>query len=269
MQASPEVLREVARQGILWDLSPFFAYLERLGPSALALAGELYESFGEPSFRTEAEAFFARIGRRDPACLAGLADAKKPELARTIISVLAGQSDRRVLPHLIVFSTHPSSSVRRAVVQAVRAFPGREAGRALAGFLDDPDGTLRIEAAIALRVGADPDSAPALLRIAGSSEFRDRGPEEIAAFLEALGATKTREALVFLSRPIAKRRWRTGEKDFILALAAVRGLERMGTPAAKTALEAGARRRHRRLRAACRAALARLSGEPGPGRGSA
>jgi hypothetical protein len=268
-QASPAAIRAAVGQGNIWDLPPFFAFLERIGPSVLTLVGELYESSWEDPFRAQAEAFFTRMGRHDPAALARLADPEKPALARAIIAALAGQSDRRVLPHLIVFSTHPDASVRRAVAQAVRAFPGREARRALAGFLDDPDETLRIEAALALRSDADPDSAPALLRIAGSSDFRNRDPEEITAFLDALGATKTREALDLLSGWVAKRRWRMGEKTLALALAAVRGLERMGTPSAEAVLGAGARRRNRRLREACRAARARLSGRFGPARGAA
>jgi HEAT repeat protein len=110
--------------------------------------------------------------------------------------------------------------------------------------------------------------APALLRLAESSEFRDREAEEIAAVFDALGATKTREGLNFLSERVAKRRWRMSEKTLVLALAAVRGLEWMGTPEAEAVLAAGARRRNRRLRAACRTALARLSGGTDPGRGA-
>ncbi len=268
-QASPEALRAVAQQGILWDFPPFFAFLDRIGPSTLAFVGDLYESSEDRAFRSQAEAFFARLGRSDPACLAGLADPGKPALARAILSALAAQSDRRVLPHLAAFSAHPDASIRRAVVQTVRAFPGREARRILAGFLDDPDGKLRLEAALALRTDAGPDAAPALLRLAESSEFRNRDAEEIAAFLDALGATKTPEALAFLGGCISKRRWRMNEKTLVMALAAVRGLERMGTPEAESVLGAGARRRQRRLRAACRTALARLSGGPDSRKGAA
>ncbi|MGD0781451.1 MAG: HEAT repeat domain-containing protein [Candidatus Aminicenantales bacterium] len=267
-QASPEALRAVARQGLLWDYPPFFAFLERVGPATLALAGDLYESSEDHSFRAPAEAFFARMGRIDPALLAALADPGKPALARAILAALAGQSDRRVLPHLAAFSSHPDVSVRRAVVQTARAFPGREARRILVGFLEDPDRSLRLEAVLALRRDAGPETAPAFLRLAESPEFRDRDPEEIAAVLDALGATKTGEALVFLGGWIAKRRWRMSEKTLVLALAAVRGLERMGTPEAEAVLGAGARRRNRRLRAACRAARARLTGGTDPGRGA-
>ena len=267
-QASPEALRAVVRQGVLWDFPPFFKFLDRIGPATLALVGDLYESSEDRSFRAQAEAFFARTGRNDPALLAALADPDKPVLARAVLSALASQKDRRVLPYLTAFSGHPDASVRHAAAQIARAFPGREARQILAGFLEDRDGTLRLQAALALRTDAASDAAPALLRLVDSPEFRDRDAEEITAVLEALGATRTPEALAFLGGWVAKRRWRLNEKTLVLALASVRGLERMGTPEAKAELGAGARRRNRRLRAACRAALARWAAGAEPGRGA-
>ena len=266
-QASPEALRAMVQQGVLWDFSLFFKFLDRIGPSTMALVGDLYESSGDRSFRDQADAFFARMGRNDPALLAALADPGKPVLAQAVLSALASQEDRRVLPHLTAFSRHPDASIRIAAAQIASAFPGREARQFLSGFLDDPDGTLRLQAAVALRTDAASDTAPALLRLVDSPEFRDRDAEEITAVLEALGATRTPEALAFLGGLVAKRRWRLSERTLVLALAAVRGLERMGTAEAKAELGAGVRRRNRRLRSACRAALARWAADAGPGRG--
>jgi hypothetical protein len=267
-QASPEALRAVVRQGVLWDFPPFFKFLDRIGPATLPIVGDLYESSEDRSFRAQADAFFAGMGRKDPALLAALADPEKPILARAVLSALASQEDRRVLPHLTAFSGHPDASVRRGVAQIARAFPGREARQVLAGFLDDPDGTLRLQAALALKADAGSDTAPALLRLADTPAFRDRDAEEVNAVFEALGATRTPEALAFLGGWVAKRRWRLSEKILIQALAAVRGLERMGTPEAKDELGAGARRRNRRLRAACRTALARWTAGANLGRGA-
>ncbi len=119
-QASPEALRAVARPGDPLGFSPVLRLcFDRIGPSTLAFVGDLYESSEDRAFRSQAEAFFARLGRSDPACLAGLADPGKPALARAILSALAGQSDRRVLPHLAAFS-RPSGCVHP---------PGGGAGR--------------------------------------------------------------------------------------------------------------------------------------------
>jgi HEAT repeat protein len=268
-QSTPEVLRAVALQGIIWDFSALFAFLERIGPSALPFAGDLYETSVDPDLRARAEAFFARMGRRDPARLAALANPRRPALARAVISALAGQEDRRVLPFLTAIAGHPDASVRRAVLQFARSFPGPEARRTLAAFLGDPDRALCLQAVLALQADADPDAVPALLRIASPTSFRDRDAQEIAAILAALGATKAPEAFDFLQELVARKRLRLAGKNLGLVQAAVHGLEQMGTPAAWAALEACSRRRGRRLRAACRAALARRAGGADVGKGAA
>jgi HEAT repeat protein len=268
-QSSPEVLRAVAQQGIIWDFPALFSFLDRIGPASLPFAGELYENTFDLALRAQAEVFFARMGRRDPARLAALANARNPTLARAVISALASQGDRSILPFLTAFAGHPDASVRRDVLQFARSFPGPEARRTLAAFLDDSDRTLCLQAVLALQTDADPDAAPALMRMASSASFGDRDPEEITAILIALGATKAPEASGFLQELIARKRWRVAGKSLVLVQAAVRGLERMGTPAAWAALEAGCRQRGRRLRAACRAALARRAGGTDAGKGAA
>lgn len=265
-QLSFDLLREVAKQGLIWDAEPFFAYLKLAGPSSLPLAGELVEVLDDRDFRAAALSFFVRMGRPDPGLLIALADDKKPNLTLLLISALAKIGDPRVLPLLLKLRFYSRQVIQIAAIRALQAFPGEEVRTALLEFLEHSDESIRMEAAHSLQTVCDPSLLQPLIRLVSGNTFRTRSRAEKNEVLAVLGGIRNWNACDFLARLMRKRSlWRrAGNTE--TQLAAVQALETMGTPPAREALESGLHRRNAALVDACRESLRRGAVHPARGK---
>jgi HEAT repeat protein len=96
-----------------------------------------------------------------------------------------------------------------------------------------------------------------LIHEASDPGFRKKSLKEKQAILSFLGRTRSAEALAFLVEVLGRTTLWPSAKNTEMRLAAVAGLESMGTAEAGAALEAGAQGRGRKVREACALALAR------------
>jgi hypothetical protein len=125
------------------------------------------------------------------------------------------------------------------------------------GFMNDPDEELRIQAAMKLNPTEEKSRIVHVIREASDPGFRKKSLKEKQAILSFLGRTRSAEALAFLVEALDRRTLWPSSKNTEMRLAAVAGLESMGTPEAVAALEECGRRRGRKVREACAEALAR------------
>jgi len=132
------------------------------------------------------------------------------------------------------------------------------ANRILAGFLNDPDEEIRIQAAMALDPAQGGARVQQILREATGRGFLAKSLQEKEALLAFLGRTRSPEALDFLRLTILRSSLFASKKALEMRLAAVAGLEGMGTEEALQALQKGALGRTKKVREACSAALLRL-----------
>jgi hypothetical protein len=267
---SPETVESVKslfdkRKTVDWTgLVDFFTLL---GGPALPLAAELYESVPEPEIREKILGFIKTVNFQDLGALASLAGDERPLLSMAVIRLLSRDFGKRGLPHFSAFLGLRNKAVKLEAVNALGDVKDEMANRILMGFLNDGDEDVRIQAAMKLNPVEEASRIRHLIAESASKAFREKRLKEKQAILSFLGRTRREEALAFLRRILEKRSLWLGAKEKEMKLAAVSGLESMGTDEAAAVLERGARSRNREIREACSQALARRARERvGPAR---
>lgn len=229
-----------------------------LGPSALGLAADLFDIAPGGEARHRILGFIAAAGSSNPGVLASLADSARPELAREIIGILAGIPENRGIPHLSAFLNFQNKEVKLEAIHALGRTRDEMANRILLGFLKDPDEEVRIQAAMKLDPNEAGSRVQQIVREASTREFQPKSLKEKSAILSFLGRTRTPEALEFLRRTLERAPFLGSKRVLEMRLAAVAGLESMGTEEALAVLQKGAIGRTKKVREACTAALVRL-----------
>jgi hypothetical protein len=258
-----ETLKNVALEGRVGNFKSFFAYLQFLGPIVIPLGAELYERVRLGQFQAEAGAFLEDMADRDFAGLISQGREDRPGFNRFAVELCGRKLDPAGVPFLVDVAGWKDTEGKLTAIRVLGQFPDRRARSRLMDFLEDPDESLRLAALKAVRVGDDPEIARRLGAIAGAKGFRAKSKEERAAVLNALAKTRGDEACAVLRRLLRRRGLFGRSKTLELRLAAVQALERMATLSAVEALRGGRRLRPRRLRVEIRAALSRLSPDPG------
>jgi len=251
------------KQAMDWEsLLGFFGLL---GTPALGLAADLFDIAPDGEARHKIAGFIEGTGARDPGLLAGLADNARPELAREIIGILSRIPDGRGIPHLSAFVSFQNRDIKFEVIHILSGARDEMANRILAGFLNDPDEEIRIQAAMALDPAQGGARVQQILREATGRGFLAKSLKEKEALLAFLGRTRSAEALDFLRKTLLRSSLFASKKALEMRLAAVAGLEGMGTDQALQALQKGALGRTKKVREACSAALLRLPPAGAPG----
>jgi HEAT repeat protein len=240
------------------DWEALLDFFRLLGPQTLSTAAGLFESRSDPDVRARFRAFIEEAGAQDPGLLAGLANDARPALSLEIIGMLSKIAGQKGIPHLSAFLMFKDRALKLEVIHVLGQSPGESANRILMGFLNDAAEDLRIQAAMKLNPSEERSRLVHLIQEASLPPFRKKSLKEKRAILSFLGRTRSEEALEFLAATLRKTRILPSARRLEMRLAAVTGLESMGTPEAAEALEAATRARGRKLREASSEALARL-----------
>jgi HEAT repeat protein len=240
------------------DPSAFFAYLDQVGPDALSLGAELVGHGPNEDIRSLALRFLEGIGRKNPPALAALAHDDKPDFTRIVVAVFGKIRDPETIPFLADVLSFRNKASRLRAILALGQFPEEAASKILTALLRDPDEDIRTQAAEVVRLAGDAPAIADLMEIVARKKFHLRAAAEKAAFLKALGRSRSEGACALLAKIlqtstlIGRRRIRETR------LGAVAGLEANGGPAAVEALRTATRRAPRKIKAASREALQRL-----------
>jgi HEAT repeat protein len=261
---SPETVESIKfllDKGKIVDWDALLEFFTLLGPSALPLAVELYESVPDPEIQNKILGFIKTLHFQDLGGLASLAVDERPRLSVAIIRLLADDFGERGLPHFSAFLGLRNKTVKLEAVRALGEIKDEMANRILMGFLKDEDEDVRVQAAMKLRPVEESSRIRHLIAEADAKAFREKSLKEKQAILSFLGRTRTEEALAFLRKILEKRKLWLGARDKEMKLAAGAGLESMGTDEAAAALERGAKSGNKEVREACAQALARRARE--------
>jgi len=241
------------------DWNALVDFFKLVGQPAVPLAVDLYESAPDEESRAKILDFLKTVYTQDPGGLASLVADERPLLSKGIVGLLAQSFGKKGLAHFSVFLGLKDKDVKLEAIRALGQIRDELANRILLGFLNDKDEDLRIQAAMKLNPVEETSKIQHLIGEAGTRAFKGKSLKEKQAILSFIGRTRTEEALAFLRRTLEKRAlWMpAGTKE--MRLAAVSGLESMGTEEAVRALEKGAGSRNRDVRDACSQALARLA----------
>ncbi|MCJ7487981.1 MAG: HEAT repeat domain-containing protein, partial [Candidatus Aminicenantes bacterium] len=202
--------------------------------------------------------FIADAGIPNPGLLPSLADNARPDLAIEIIGILSRIPGNRGIPYLSAFLSFQNKTVKLEAIHALGNIPNEMANRLLLGFMKDPDEEVRIQAAMKLNPTEGGARVQQVVREASGHEFQTKSLKEKEAILSFLGRTRSPEALAFLHRTLSRAPLFAPKRVLEMRLAAVAGLESMGTEEALTVLQKGVIGRTKKVREACTAALVRL-----------
>jgi hypothetical protein len=240
------------------DWESLLGFFGLLGPPALSLAADLFDIVPGGEARHKILGFIADVGTPNPGLLPSLADNARPDLAREIIGILSRIPENRGIPHLSAFLSFQNKEVKIEAIHALGRTRGEMANRILLGFLKDPDEEVRIQAAMKLNPTEGGSRIQQLVREASEREFLEKSLKEKEAILSFLGRTRSLEALEFLRRTLERAPLFAPKRVVEMRLAAVVGLENMGTEEALGVLQKGTIGRTKKVREACTAALVRL-----------
>jgi HEAT repeat protein len=241
---------------IVWPA--LLSFFKMLGSPTLPTAAGLFEKQTDPDIRAQVLEFIRDMGGQDPGLIVSLANDARPALTLEIIALLAAMPEEKGIPHMSAFLMFKSREIKLETIHVLGGLRNEKANRILHGFLNDPDEDLRIQAAMKLNPVEEKSRIVQLIHEAAAPEFRKKSLKEKQAILSFLGRTRSAEALTFLTSVLEKTTLFPSVKNLEMRLAAVAGLESMGTAEASAALEAGARSRGKKVREACAEALARV-----------
>lgn len=238
--SEPAVLRQLMRALEDGSIDPTGAelgvFLRHLGPRAMPVLLSAIE-------RTEVTALQDRLR----GAMEGLAGAHRAELISLVESPdeevargaarLAGRlglSDATV--PLVRLLARQDAVLRRVVVEALARMRNAQALDALQASLTDRDREVRIAAARSLAALRYAPARPRLEELLDSRVVREADLTEMIAFFEAYAAVATETSVPLLDRILNGRRLLGKESPEMRACAAM-ALGRIGTDAARTALE--------------------------------
>ena len=236
------------------EQSRLFAFVIRIGAPALPLLIAVLATSGRARVRAGATTALAYAFADDPAPLGRWLGDKRWHVVRNIVFVLGHIGGSEVVTHLAVAARHVDTRVRRAAIHAMGQVPQELRRSVLLGQLDHSDGRLVTAALAMLAREPDPLVTEALLARILSPEFETRPEDQKIALLTTLADVGDDHAVPALEETLVRGGWfarRTPERT-----AAARALARMGTTAARGALEQGLRHRSDAVREACDEALA-------------
>jgi HEAT repeat protein len=241
------------------DWTALIGFFKMLGPSTLATAAGLFEAQTNYDVRAQILNFIVETGGHDPLLIVSLANDSRPALSLEIIGLLTRMPGQKGVSSLSAFLMFKNRDIKLEVIHTLAGLEDEMSNRILMGFLNDPDEDLRIQAAMKLNPSEEKSRIVHIIHEASSPEFRKKSLKEKQAILSFLGRTRSEEALTFLTNALGKTTLFPSTKNLEMRLAAVAGLESLGTAEAAAAIESGTRTRGRKVREACAEALARLS----------
>jgi hypothetical protein len=254
-----EAIQLLLGQGQTVDWDRLVQFFSLLGPAALPIAADIYESVPDVDSRQKLLDFMKSVALQDLGHLVSLAADERPLLSKAIIGILAKDGGKKAIPHFAVFLGFKDKHIKLEAIRALGHVSDEMSNKILLGFLNDPDEGLRIQAALSLNPVGERSRIQQVIGEARSRAFQTKGLKEKEAIFNFLGRTRTPEAFDFLRTLVLRKHLWTTARVREMMLAAVTGLESMGTDDAEQALEKGAGGRPREVREACSRALARLA----------
>jgi len=176
-------------------------------------------------------------------------------LVRNIIYILGRIGEEKALSHIQKGLNREEFRVRREAVQALGMVGGPRAVSLLIKALGDRDSRIRTISAIHLgRIGKH-IGLKALLEVMQSKDFYKKEPDEMKAFLNAVGMVGSNEALPVLQQMLeGKSLFGAGKRKEVRSGAA-HALAMIGTSEARAILERGKNSKDEMIRNACQQAL--------------
>ncbi|HEY3216923.1 MAG TPA: HEAT repeat domain-containing protein [Candidatus Eisenbacteria bacterium] len=237
------------------DQFKFTGIMVAIGRPALELACAVMAKATKSRTRAAACTMLCYLCGEDPQLLAPYLTDSRWFVVRNVVFVLGQIGGPEVVDLLATAAAHPDPRVRRQVVTSLGDVPHDARLPILLGQLDSRDPRLLAGTLNTLMRCKDPEVTRAILKQIEAPEFESRSEDNQRALIGALGEVADDDAVSTLEALLHKGGWFA--RRTIQRTAAAHTLQRLGTPRALAALEAGLRSRSEAVRAACLDAVSR------------
>jgi HEAT repeat protein len=211
-------------------------YLRHLGPPAMPVLLAAIERTELVTLQQRLRRAMQELGSAHQTTLVALLADGNPEVVRGAARLTGQLGIRNAGAQLAALLQRPDPAVRRAAVDALAQLRTAVAMDALQRALTDNDRDVRIAAARALAAVRYQPARETLTELLDSRVIRDADLTEKIAFFEAFGSVATPESVEMLDRMLNGKRLFAKQNPEIRACAAM-ALGRVGTPAAREALQ--------------------------------
>jgi HEAT repeat protein len=239
----PEVLEQFVQAMEDGEVTPgsdeVALFFSRLPAGALPVLMRFSEISQTPGVRGQLASAIDGLASRYPADVAALLSSNDA----TLVKGSAQAAGRVRLTHAVTglrgALAHPYAEVRLAVVQALVSIRHTPALQALQTALDDEDREVRLAAVKALGAVRFASARDALAAALDERRMKDADLTEKMAFYEAYGAVGGNAAVERLDQVLNDKGFLGRRAHPELRACAALGLAKVGTPAAREALERG------------------------------
>lgn len=231
------------------DQARFFALAVSIGRPALDLACSVMAKASKSRTRAAACTMLCYLCNDHPELLAPYLNDTRWYVARNAAFVLGQIGGPEVVGLLRAAAAHPEPRVRRQVVAALGNVPRELRPQILLAQLDTRDPQLLAATLTMLTREKHPETARTILRQIEAPDFESRSEDNQRSLFSALAEVADDAVVPAIEALLHKGGWFA--RRTLQRVAAARTLQRIGTPMALTALEAGLRSRSEAVRSAC------------------
>lgn len=239
----PEVLEQFVQAMEDGEVTPgsdeVALFFSRLPAGALPVLMRFWEISQTPGVRGQLASAIDGLASRYPADVGALLSSNDATLVKGAAQAAGRVRLTQAVTGLRSALAHPYAEVRLAVVQALVSIRHTPALHALQTALDDEDREVRLAAVKALGAVRFASARDALAAALDERRMKDADLTEKMAFYEAYGAVGGNAAVERLDQILNDKGFLGRQAHPELRACAALGLAKVGTPAAREALERG------------------------------
>ena len=231
-------------------------------PTAVPALCMLLGNLEQPAHQTLVVNALMELSRSTPDVLVKHLTDRRPTFVRNLLLIITRWNNPRLADNVEKILRYPDPLIRREVIKTLAVLRPSGTATKFVQMLNDPDEGVRLAAIKLLLTGNYSASFSNWEPLVTAETFGDRPPAERRNIFHAIRATVGDEAVPYWTSLLTEWGWTNRKKREELALMATDALGKLGTPAARSALETGAIKGTTAVKQACVTILAGISKHP-------
>ncbi|WP_455377483.1 HEAT repeat domain-containing protein [Petrachloros mirabilis] len=225
-------------------------------PSAIQNLCVLLGNLEQPAHQTVVADALFELAQDSPEHVARHLTDRRPIFVRNLLGIITRWNNPSLADNVEKIFRYPDPLIRREAIRTLAVLRPTGSAAKLIPLLNDPDEAVRLATLRPLLTGNYAAPFTSWEPIVRADTFGERPPAERRNIFHAMRLTTGDEAVPFWTTLLTEWGWTNRKKREDLAMMAVDALGKLGTQAAREALEIGTQKGTAAVKQACAAALA-------------